>query len=102
MTTTATQHEFDYVDLSSLPEHMREAVSRYLNDGTMPGGFLAAVLRNDLVRAVTLADDKNTAALFAWAMWLYNECPDDAWGSREKVREWSLRRRRLTRNEELR
>ena len=32
-------HDFDYVDVSNLPEHMQGAVRRYLNDGIMPGDF---------------------------------------------------------------
>ena len=85
-------HDFDYVDVSGLPAHMQGAVRRYLNDGIMPGDFLAAALSNDLVQSFSRADDMNRAAMFAWVSWLYNECPGDAWGSPERVSEWAMRR----------
>lgn len=84
--------DFDYVDVSSLPQHMQGAVRRYLNDGIMLGDFLAAVLENNLVQSFARADEINRAAMFEWASWLYNECPDIARGSPERVREWCMRR----------
>jgi len=81
-------NDFDYVDVSALPEHMRGAVKRYLNDGIMPGDFLTAALHNDLVHSYGLADDINMAAMRTWTEWLYMECPGQAWGSPKKVREW--------------
>ena len=83
---------FDYVDVSALPEHMQGAVRRYLNDGIMPGDFLTTVLSNDLAHSYQRADEINTAAMRIWATWLIWECPSPAWGSEAKVREWCNRR----------
>ena len=87
-------NDFDYVDVSALPEHMQGAVRRYLNDGIMPGDFLTAALENNLVRSYGLADEKNLAAMRTWVEWLYMECPGNARGSPERVREWTMQRTR--------
>ena len=85
-------NDFDYVDVSMLPDHMQGAVRRYLNDGIMPGDFLTSVLSNDLVHSYGLADHKNLAAMRTWAEWLWMECPGQAWGSPEKVSKWCRQR----------
>lgn len=77
------------VDYMGLPEHMRATAERYVEDHEMPGDFMQAVLRNDLVAAYGRADANNTAAMGAWATWLFNECPSKAWGSKEKVEAWA-------------
>ena len=84
--------EFNYIDVSALPEHMQGAVRRYLNDGIMPGDFLTAALSNDLVHSYGLADETNRAAMRTWAEWLWMECPGQAWGSPEKVSKWCRQR----------
>ncbi len=73
-----------------LPEHMRDAARRYVENGYAPGHFLTAVLENNLVEAAARADEENQRALFQWASWLYNHVPTPAWGSSEKVTEWIL------------
>ena len=85
-------NDFDYVDVSALPQHMQGAVKRYLNDGIMPGDLLTAALENNLVRSYGLADETNLTAMRTWAEWLWMECPGQAWGSPERVREWAVRR----------
>lgn len=35
-----------------IPEHTKAALDRYVNDRIPPGGFLTAVLTNDLTGAV--------------------------------------------------
>jgi len=84
---------FDDVDYSSLPNHMQEGASDYVSKGSLPGGFLMAVLSNDLVGAFGQADIINTHAMRDWAAWLHNEAPSECWGSREKVYAWGVARR---------
>jgi hypothetical protein len=67
---------------------MQEAARLYIEEGEMPGGFLVAVLCNDLVEAFGKADEVNRACLWDWCLWLYNEAPMPAWGSAEKVLTW--------------
>ena len=85
-------NRFD-VDYDMLPEYMREPAKRYVEDGDLPGRFLQAVLQNDFVQVVFRADDINGAMLKDWAMWVYNECPSQAWGSQKKMFKWSRERK---------
>jgi hypothetical protein len=71
-----------------------EALELYVSDGALPGDFLQAVLRNDLVDACGRADHINIRNLPAFAAWLYNEAPIPSWGSPEKVAAW-LERKKL-------
>ena len=71
-----------------IPEHMVEAVYHYIEHGTPPGGFLTAVLSNDLMDALRRADDKNIESLPAWGRLLYNHIPPGAYGSRKAVEAW--------------
>ena len=71
-----------------IPDHMHKAIRAYVLDGRRPGDFLQAVLQNNLMDAVTRADDENLPALRAWAMLLYNFTPEACWGSAERVDAW--------------
>jgi hypothetical protein len=72
--------------------HMRGAVERYMEHGIPPGGFLTALLANDLIRAAGAADDINGQLLKEWASWLYNCAPPASFGSREAVASWMQQR----------
>lgn len=76
----------------TLPEYMREPARLYVEEGQLPGGFLMAVLCNNLVEAARRADDTNCRVLLVWAQWLHWELPMDAWGSEEKVRAYAANR----------
>ena len=71
-----------------LPIYMAEAVFRYLEHRIPPGGFLSAVISNDLCGAIARADDNNRDALYRWVGMVYNEFPDGAWGTPEKLKAW--------------
>ena len=77
--------------LEALPEYMHEGVCGYIRHGHQVGGFLTALFSNDLMEAVTRADDCNCACMLNWARFVYNEMPSDSWGSPEKVRAWQER-----------
>lgn len=83
MTTATEQRSY-----AQLPEHMRETARAYAEEGLPPGGFLTAILCNDLAAAASRADGVNQAALFDWANWLYSALPRSAWGSAENVLAW--------------
>lgn len=74
--------------LRRLPEHMWEGVYRYLNNGSMTGSFLTALMEDKLVRSFETADDINTLSMKDWVMWLYDVCPYAARGSSEAVAAW--------------
>ena len=76
------------VKYDRLPEHMQEGARAYVEQGREPGGFLRAVLENNLSEACGRADHINQYKMDTWACWLYNECPVPAWGSPEAVDAW--------------
>lgn len=74
-----------------LPEHIRDGMKMYLDQGYEPGGFLYSVLTNNLKNAVGNADHINLRYLTNIVCYCYNEIPSEAWGSVEKVEQWMKR-----------
>lgn len=72
----------------NIPGHMKESIERYAKDHHCVGGFLQAVLENDLKEACGRADEGNQKLLFEYCRLLYNEVPSACWGSPDKVKEW--------------
>lgn len=71
-----------------LPAGLQSAMQLYIERAIPPGGFLTAVLSNDLRGACARADDINRHELFAIVSWLYNNAPTPCWGSPERVEKW--------------
>lgn len=71
-----------------IPEHMLKALIAYRDEGQPVGGFLEAVIANDLVGAAVRADSTNINLLPSYANWLYNETPLSSWGSRQAYHSW--------------
>lgn len=59
-----------------IPQLTRDGIMRYVERGIQPGGFLTAVLCNDLYTAVGRADRDSIAALPAIVRWFANNCPE--------------------------
>jgi hypothetical protein len=78
-----------------ISEHMMEALQRYIQKRIRPGGFLTAVLANDLQAAVARADSDNLPNIPAFAAYLYNEVPSNCHGSYEIVASWLEQREAL-------
>jgi len=74
-----------------IPERMMRGIDNYLRHRLQPGGFLSAVICNDLTSAVFYADDENLKNLPAFVSYFYNEVDSRAWGSREKMIKWMNR-----------
>ena len=55
---------------------------------TYPGGFLTAVLSNDLFDAYGRADEFSKADMDTIVKFVYNRLPGDCWGTRERVKQW--------------
>ena len=75
----------------NIPAHTQRALQRYAEHGIQPGGFLTAVLSNDLFSAVACADSENLAALTDIVTFIYNRLPQDSWGDSETIRRFSQR-----------
>lgn len=66
----------------------KASIDRYATQHIPTGGFLAAVLANDLFDALASADTDNAATLTEIAEYIYRTVPGHAYGSREAVRDW--------------
>lgn len=88
--------ELNFENYTAIPSHTQSALQRYVECGIMPGGFLQAVLSNDLMRAVNSADNYNRAAIPDIAKFVYNELPMAAHGSEEKIVSYCYSRQRST------
>jgi len=80
-----TAYEFRGMVIS---EHMMGALRRYIQERIPPGGFLTAVLANDLQAAVGQADSDNLPNIPAFAAYIYNEAPGNCHGSYGLVKAW--------------
>lgn len=69
--------------------HAGKSLWYWIERGCTPGGFLTAVLCNDLARAVSKADDRNVELIPNFVKLLYNHAPADCWGSEQKFHEWT-------------
>ena len=78
-------YEFEVSDF------MVSELEDYFRNGTVLGGFLTAVLTNDLRGACERADSENLRNLPAFVAYLYNNAPSDCWGSKAKVEAWQER-----------
>ena len=75
-------------EMNNCPQNIIESLNRYVTVRIPTGGFLRAVLENDLMEALGRADSQNKAELSAICNYVYNELPMNCWGSRERVRKW--------------
>lgn len=73
---------------AGIPGYMQEGLVRYVVNHRPTGGFLTAVLSNDLKRACSSADDENKIKIWSYAFWLFNYAPQQCWGSPENVDAW--------------
>lgn len=71
-----------------VPEHLRESLVAYVTMHRMTGGFLEAVLANDLSGACARADKNSRVALYDIVFWLFNQAPVGCWGSQAKYNAW--------------
>lgn len=78
-------------DYSGLPESLRDGARLWIEHGVVPGGFLCAVIKNDLEESFALADAENGRLLCDIVRWWYNEAPGGCWGSVEEFKAWQRR-----------
>lgn len=71
-----------------VPMHTRDGLELYFFDQCEPGGFLTAVLENNLSGAVCKADLDNLKNLPGIVAFLYNHCPSRGFGSPARVEDW--------------
>ena len=74
--------------LPKIPESTLEGITAYIEERRPPGGFLRAVLENNLSESFGRADENNQAALLAIVQYIYWKIPGPCWGSPDKVNAW--------------
>lgn len=75
-------------EYSAIPGNTQDGLERYLVHKIPPGGFLTAVLENDLMGAFNRADLGNQRAMHLIAKFLYNRMPIGSYGSKQQVNDW--------------
>lgn len=75
-------------DSSKIEQRFKESLDRYVNEKVSTGGFLEAVLENNLTEAFGRADLEAMDNLRHIVCYCYNEIPGICWGSKEKVANW--------------
>ena len=71
-----------------IPEHTKIALTGYIEQGTPVGGFLHAILTNNLHGAVGSADSENIQALKDIVDWVYMYAPEACAGTDAKYLRW--------------
>jgi len=71
-----------------IPLHCHEGIINYIMKGDPIGGFLTAIVENDLMGAYSRADDINRNALGNYCTFLYNYAPANCHGSFDKRERW--------------
>jgi len=82
----------------NIPDYMMKSINEYVQDGKPLGGFLRAVFANDLIKAVTGADEDNYKLLKSYVLYVHWEVPASCHGSYEIVKKW-IRKKREEQNE---
>lgn len=76
------------VDYSPIPERIMNNLLYYVKGEEAPGGFLYAVLCNDLFKAVFRADQEVKKIIPLLVQYIHWEVPAGCHGSPEQVKFW--------------
>ena len=71
-----------------VPSRMQDSFLLWVAFGIRPGGFLTAVLCDDLFGAYRRSDYVNRACMLDWIRFLHNYAPAGCYGSPGAVDEW--------------
>ncbi len=71
-----------------IDEKVLDGLCRYAVDGIRPGGFLSAMLENNLSETLRRADFETFAVLRELMTFVHQELPASCWGSPTKVAAW--------------
>lgn len=71
-----------------VPRRIVESLVMYSDQRIRTGGFMEAVMANDLIRALQTADYQNRHLLLPIALMVHNFLPSVAIGSYEKIEKW--------------
>jgi hypothetical protein len=71
-----------------IPPYLLAGLRRYAQEHIPVGGFLQALLENDLCAAVCCAHEDSLAAIVPLVKYVHNALPSACHGSKEAVRAW--------------
>ncbi len=71
-----------------VPQHTLQSFTNYVEHGAPPGGFMCAILADDLQDARGRADEANLANLPAIVAYRDTQIPRECWGSRAAMKDW--------------
>ena len=94
MTQIIQNIDYDEVPNSS----MATGVKLYLEHGIKPGGFLTAIICNDLFGAITRADMLNIELIADWVFFFHNHAPSGSYGSEKIMNDWIEKKRNKNEN----
>jgi len=78
--------------ITEFAPHLWPGLDRYMTDHVPTGGFLRAVLENDLRGAAArMSPDLPNQVLFRLVRLLNNYASAESWGSKEKVAAWLVK-----------
>jgi hypothetical protein len=77
-----------YTNINTGIDILDQSLENYLMHGLEPGGFLTAILSNDLFRAVDCADTWNRDRITRIAEEIQAVMPWNSYGDRQRVDEW--------------
>jgi len=80
---------------SPVPKNLHDGLEYYLFDHILPGGFLQAVLANDLMLTCARADAVCREHLVEILAFLHFFAPPETYGSPERVLAWAISRDQL-------
>lgn len=81
-------------DYSQIPERVMQNLLYYVKGEEYPGGFLYAVLSNDLFSAIGRADREMLPLIPLLVHYIHWEVPSGCHGSPEHVREWMIKKQK--------
>lgn len=73
----------------TIPPALRESLEHYALEHRPTGGFLQAVIENNLAGAVTRGDPESLEAIKDLVWYVHNEMPSVAQGSPEAFKAWT-------------
>lgn len=76
------------VDWTFVPAHLRDPMTRYIDEGVNPGDFLQAFFSNDLSGALEHADFASRRRLFDISNFINSFVPGICHGSQNSFKEW--------------
>ena len=71
-----------------IPQSTKYQIDEYVKHYIPTGGFVRAVLENNLMEAFYRADDMNASHMKDIVVYVYNKIPSTCWGSPEIVKLW--------------